>query len=241
MRAITAVVGALSVAVAACNGSQVSPTGIVGPYSGTWNGQSARILVLDDGRFYVRYMKADIPSALAGVVAGTIASGDGSVAHGSGIDYNYGDPGVTTLTWSGMYAARQAIAAKATYADGRTAQLNARYDPRWARATLVAATGSFCGVGMTHRETQVDFDALRLTVDAKGSIVGLSQHCQFSGTLAPRVDSNVYDATLNFDGGAGCAYPNTPASGIAMMHDTQLEMFVQTPDKSSILLVMEKQ
>ncbi|CBW73763.1 unnamed protein product [Mycetohabitans rhizoxinica HKI 454] len=241
MRASMAVVGALSVAVAACDGSQVSPTVIAGPYSGTWNEQSARILVLDDGRFYVRYMKADIPSALAGVVAGTIASIDGKVAQGSGIDYNYGEPGVTALTWSGMYAAGQTIAAKASYADGRTAQLNARYDSHWARATLVAATGSFCGVGMTHRGTQVDFDAVRFTVDAKGEIAGLAQQCQFSGTLAPRVSSNVYDATLNFDGGAGCAYPNTPASGFAMMRDTQLEIFVQTPDKSSILLVMEKQ
>lgn len=236
-----AVVGALSVAMAACGGNQVSPTGIAGLYSGTWNGQSARILVLDDGRFYVRYMKADIPSALAGVVAGTIASIDGKVAQGSGIDYNYGEPAVTALTWSSMYAARQAITANASYADGRTVQLDARYDPRWTQATLVAMTGSFCGVGMTHRGTQVDFDALRFTVDAKGRIAGLAQQCQFSGTLAPRASSNVYDATLNFDGGAGCAYPNTPASGIAMMRDTQLEIFVQTPDKSSMLLVVEKQ
>jgi hypothetical protein len=80
-----------------------------------------------------------------------------------------------------------------------------------------------------------------LTADANGSISGSGTNCPFTGTIKPHATGNVYHVTLTFGASAGCAYPNTSASGVGVLSGNQIHAFLQTPSKAGVLFLGTKQ
>ncbi|SAL87393.1 hypothetical protein AWB74_08097 [Caballeronia arvi] len=252
---IAVAISGVSVILAACGGggdggggtssnasaaSSQSATA-AGQYAGTVNGRQATVLVLDDGRFYTQYSVAGSPTLIAGVVAGTVTSSGGNLSNGSGTDYNLEGQGANQVTMSGTYSAKQLLKATVAYANGSRADFNGNYDSSYETApTQTAVTGTFKGTSATNIGTRVGTDTVTLIADANGTVTGSGTNCSFTGSIKPHATGNVYDISLNFGSGSGCAYPNTSATGVGVMSSNQIHAFVQTPSKAGVIFLGTK-
>ncbi|KNH09138.1 Large exoprotein involved in heme utilization or adhesion [Candidatus Burkholderia brachyanthoides] len=115
----------LSIILAACGGGgndapATTTPGVsaAGQYQGTVNGRHATILILDDGRFYTEYSNPYQSTLIAGVAAGNATSGSGVLSGGSGNNYNLEGQGVSAVSLSGSFIAKQSIKASVAYANG---------------------------------------------------------------------------------------------------------------------------
>ncbi|MDR5785369.1 hypothetical protein P9281_02210 [Caballeronia sp. LP003] len=249
-RIAVAILG-ISAVLAACGGggssgsdapaaSSQSATA-AGQYAGTVNGRQATVLVLDDGRFYTQYSVTGSRTLIAGVVAGTVTSSAGNLSNGSGTDYNLEGQGANPIALSGTYSAKQALKATVAYANGAQSDFNGSYDSNYETVpTQTAVTGTFKGTSATDIGTRVGTDTVTLTADANGTIAGSGTNCSFTGSIKPHATGNVYDISLNFGSGSGCAYPNTSATGVGVMTGNQIHAFVQTPSKAGVIFLGTK-
>ncbi|SAL77999.1 hypothetical protein AWB67_05186 [Caballeronia terrestris] len=245
---IVAAVG-MSVILAACGGGgddgggaldAASPTA-AGQYTGTVSGRQASVLILDDGRVYTEYASPNSTNVIAGVVAGSVSSLNGNLSNGSGIDYNYEGQGVNSVVVSGSYSAKQWLKASVSYANGARSDFSGNYDASYdATPTQAAVAGKFTGSSATNIGTTVGIDSVTITVDAAGNIAGNGTNCPFTGTIKPHAKGNVYDVSLTFGAGTGCAYPNTTASGIGVLNGSQIHALAQTPSKAGVVFIGTK-
>jgi hypothetical protein len=242
------VMAAAAFVLAACGGGggddnnapPVSTVSAAGQYIGTVNNRQTTALVMDDGRFYTQYSVAGQPNLIAGVVAGTVSSTNGTLSNGHGIDYNLEGQGTNNIALTGSYVAKKSINATVTYATGANSTLNGTYDTTYDTVpTLAAVTGTYRG---TSAVPGVGNDTVTLTASATGVITGQGTNCGFAGTIRPHASGNVYDITLTFGTGSGCAFPNTSATGIGVLSNsnTVIHAFVQTPANKGILFLGAK-
>ncbi|MDR5779166.1 hypothetical protein QCE63_06950 [Caballeronia sp. LZ065] len=213
-----------------------------GLYTGeTDNNRQASVLILDDGRLYSIYSVAGNVNFIAGGVIGAVASSNGKLSNGSGIDDNLEGQGSNAVTLSGAYSAKVSINTTILYANGAKTTFAGAYDPNYDTVPMQATvTGTFKGESMTNggRDPNVT-----LTADATGSITGTGAGCTFTGSIKPHASGNVYDLTISFGGGT-CAYPNATASGVAVMSGTTMRAELQTlqsPTKAGVLFVGARQ
>jgi len=239
------------VALSACGGgggdnsnasAPAAPTpSAAGQYAGTVNGRQATVLILDDGRFYTQYSAVGSPTLISGVVAGTVTSSSGNLSNGAGTDYNLEGQGVTNVTLSGTYSAKESLKASVTYGNGAKSDFSGNYDSTYDTVPSQATvTATFKGTSATNIGTRVGTDSVTLTADSNGSITGNGTSCSFTGSIKPHATGYVYDISLNFGSGSGCAYPNTSATGVGVMSGNQIHAFVQTPSKAGIIFLGTK-
>ncbi|MBU9574176.1 hypothetical protein [Burkholderia multivorans] len=210
-----------------------------GFYTGTTDtNRQTSVLVLDDGRLYSLYSVVGNPSIIAGGVIGTATSSNGTISNGSGLDYNLEGQGVNSVTLSGTYTAKASITATISYANGSKTTFNGKYDSSYdTTPTQAAVTGTFIGQSVTNLGTD---PSVTITADANGSITGTGTGCAFTGSIKPHASGNVYDVTINFGAGS-CAYPNTAATGVALISGTTMHAELQTPAKAGVLFLGTKQ
>jgi hypothetical protein len=196
------------------------------------------VLVLDDGRVYSLYSVIGDPSTIAGGVVGSATSSNGTISNGSGLDYNLEGQGVNAVTFSGTYAAKASLNTTITYTNGTKTVFTGTFDSSYNTApTQAAVTGTFKGSAVTNLGSDTN---VTITADANGSISGTGTGCAFTGTIKPHASGNVYDVTLNFGGGS-CAYPNTSATGVALLNGSVMHAELQTPAKAGVLFLGSKQ
>jgi hypothetical protein len=246
---IAVAVTGLSMILAACGGGGGSndslPTttpsvSAAGQYRGTANGRQALVVALDDGRFYTEYSSSSQSTLIAGVVAGNVNSASGTLSSGSGYDYNLEGQGVNAVTLSGSYTAKQSMKASVAYANGAKSDFSGTYDSSYdTTPTQAAVVGTFKGSSAinVNSGTRTAFDSITLTVDANGGITGNGTNCAFTGVIKPHASGNVYDISLTFGSGAGCAYPTTSASGVGVLTGSLMHAWLQTPAKAAVLFL----
>ncbi|MDR5833628.1 hypothetical protein [Caballeronia sp. LZ034LL] len=241
---------AAAIILTACGGggsdngpsTPVSTASAAGLYSGnTDSNRQASVLILDDGRLYSIYAVAGNTDFIAGGVIGAVASSNGKLSNGSGIDYNLEGQGSSAVTLSGAYSAKASLNTTILYANGAKTTFVGTYDPSYDTVPMQATvTGTFKGESVTSGGNDRN---VTLTADATGSITGTGTSCSFTGSIKPHASGNVYDLTISF-GGGNCAYPNTTASGVAVMTGTTMRAELQTlqsPTKAGVLFVGARQ
>lgn len=246
MRGAILTAAAAAVILTACGGggggsssSTPAPTpSAAGLYTGTTDtNRQTSVLVLDDGRVYSLYAVAGNPNIIAGGVVGTSSSSNGSIS-GSGLDYNLEGQGVNAVNVSGTYTAKASIQAAISYSNGSKVNFTGKYDSSYdTTPTQATVTGTFKGTSATNLGTDPN---VSMTADANGSITGTGTGCAFTGSIKPHASGNVYDVTINFGAGS-CAYPNTAATGVALLSGTTMRAELQTPAKAGVLFVGTKQ
>ncbi|MDR3098716.1 MAG: hypothetical protein LBV73_16790 [Paraburkholderia sp.] len=211
-----------------------------GQYIGlTSDNRTITATVLDTGKVYVQYGVAGRPDVIAGVVAGNVTSSNGTLNNGTGIDYNLEGQGTNPVTITGTYSAKKSLDATVTYSNSAKTTANLTYDTSYdTTPTAAAVTGSYSGTSAVAAGT----DAVTLTVDGSGNVSGQGTACRFTGSLRPHASGNVYDIALTFSGDSGCAYPNTTASGIALLSSSQkvVHAMLHTPSNAGILFLGTK-
>ncbi|MEZ2311934.1 hypothetical protein AB6809_35635 [Paraburkholderia sp. RCC_158] len=247
MRGSITAAAAAAILLAACGGGggdggspapAPSPSA-AGLYTGkTDNNRQTSVLVLDDGRVYSLYSVAGVPSTIAGGVIGSGTSSNGTISNGTGLDYNLEGQGVNAVTFSGTYSAKASLNATIVYSNGSKTVFNGAFDSSYnTTPTQAAVTGTFKGSAATNLGSDTN---VTITADANGSISGTGTGCAFTGSIKPHASGNVYDVTLNFGGGS-CAYPNTAATGVALLSGSTLHAELQTPAKAGVLFLGTKQ
>jgi hypothetical protein len=196
------------------------------------------VLVLDDGRVYSLYSVVGNPSIIAGGVIGSVASSNGTLSNGSGLDYNLEGQGVNAVALSGTYAAKASVSTTIQYNNNTKVAFNGKYDTSYeSTPTQATVTGTFKGESVTNLGSD---PSVTITADANGSITGTGTGCAFTGSIKPHASGNVYDVTINFGVGS-CAYPNTSASGVALVNGTVMHAELQTAAKAGVLFLGTKQ
>jgi hypothetical protein len=200
-----------------------------GQYIGlTADNRALTTIVLDTGKVYSQYSVAGQPDVITGFVAGTVQSSSGTLSGGTGTDYNFEGQGTNPVTVTGTYSAKQSLDATVAYSTGAKTVAHQTYDTSYDQTpSLQAITGS---------------DAVTLTVDATGAITGQGAACRFTGSVQPHSAGNVYDIALTFSGDSGCQYPNTKATGIALLSGSQqvVHAMLETPSNAGILFIGSK-
>lgn len=207
---------------------------VTGTAEGRWtgatnSGQPARVVILDNGTFYITY--SDIPSALlAGVVQGTASAINGQLASADAVEYpisyDHGSSPSMAATVSGTYLPGRSLQLTIVSALG-TRILTATYD---AGSELPANPAAIEGAynGFT-AHTAGGFAAV-FTVASGGSFSGSNEGCRFSGTITPHASGNIFDFTANSAAGpTGCIFGRGPIAGIAFYDAASRELHAYAP------------
>jgi hypothetical protein len=246
MRGHLLTAAAAAVILTACGGGGSSsppapaPTpSAAGVYTGTTNtNRQASVLVLDDGRVYSLYSPVGNPNLIAGGIIGGISSANGALSNGNGLDYNFEGQGVNAVTISGTYVAKSSMSATLQYSNGAKTTFTGKYDSNYdTTPTQATVMGTFKGTAVTNLGSD---PSATITADANGSITGTGTGCAFTGSIKPHASGNVYDVTLSFGAGS-CAYPNTAATGVAVVSGSMIRAELQTPAKALVLFLGTKQ
>ena len=211
-----------------------------GQYIGlTADNRALTTIVLDTGKVYSQYSVAGQPDVITGFVAGTVQSSSGTLSGGTGTDYNFEGQGTNPVTVTGTYSAKQSLDATVAYSTGAKTVAHQTYDTSYDQTpSLQAITGTYCGCS----SGEAGSDAVTLTVDATGAITGQGAACRFTGSVQPHSAGNVYDIALTFSGDSCCQYPNTKATGIALLSGSQqvVHAMLETPSNAGILFIGSK-
>ncbi|WP_248324131.1 MULTISPECIES: hypothetical protein [unclassified Caballeronia] len=210
-----------------------------GLYTGsTDTNRQTSVLVLDNGRVYSLYSVVGQPSVIAGGVVGTFTSSSNGTSIGTGFDYNLEGQGTESVGVNATYTPRSSLTATIGYPNGAKTVFNGKYDSSYdTTPTQATVTGTFKGTSVTNLGSDSN---VAITADANGSITGTGTGCSFTGTIKPHASGNVYDVNLNF-GAYPCAYPNTSASGVAVVNNSVMHAILQTGSYAGVLFLGTKQ
>jgi hypothetical protein len=195
---------------------------------GIWVGttslnQTVRVIILDDGTYYILYTNP-ASTTDAGVVQGSSVAADGNFSSQNGVNFPIalGDETADTsspASVSGTYTARGSLQLTLGGVGG-TRTLSAAYVPGSDVAPSVAAVaGAYVG-RMSHvsgsRPTTFTFDAL-------GRFEGYNDECSFAGTIAPRASLAVFDWTISVTSTKGCTFRG-PITGVFYYDETSRQV-----------------
>lgn len=195
-------------------GSSAPATSAEGLWLGTTsNGRTIAGLVLDDGTYWVLYSLVGNSAVIAGAVQGNGTSQSGSFTSSNGKDFNLEGYGVSDVTVSASYVAKQSLNGTILYtATGDQVAFVSSYDSDYdLTPSLAAVAGTYSGSAATSGGTE----SATVTISAAGAVSGSSAGgCNFSGSASPRAHGNVYNVSITFAGGA-CANGTNTVSGVA--------------------------
>lgn len=187
---------------------------------GIWNGntssnQSVRAIILEDGTYYVVYSEPSLQSD-GGVVQGTSSADNGKLNSSDALDFLIASEGETNgvliaASLSGDYVPRTSLQLTITEPGGnRTASTT--YDPGYEQpADLSAVAGAYTG-----RTGHIfGSQAATFSIDGSGNITGHNGACNFTGTIVPHANSNLFDFTVAKRGVTACIFGAGPIKGIA--------------------------
>lgn len=195
----------LLLVLSACGGGGGSDGPGAPPYGlyqgSSSNGRTLAGLVLDDGSYYVIYTAANNPSLAAGFIQGIGTYNNGKFSSSNGKDFNLEGYGISPLTFTVDYAAKQSLSGtigSITF----SSQYSSNYDKT---ATLTELAGTYTG--------QVGYpggsDTATVTINSSGNVSGTTgaTGCTFSGLATPKSSGNAYIVSISFDTAACIFYP----------------------------------
>lgn len=194
--------------------TSAQPSNGEGFYQGALsNGKAQDIVVLEDGSYYSFYGVITNNVLVAqGSFQGTGTGLNGSFSSADLRDYMAdGTSGSGTL--SATYTATPTFIGSITEGSQSAvtftgAALFTNY--------VYASAPVFSNIVGNWPMTSVTGASADVTIAANNTFSGTSAGCSFSGTIAPRPSGkNIYNFSMTF-GGAPCASPNQPATGIAL-------------------------
>ena len=185
---------------------------------GLWTGttsanETALVIVLDDGTFYLLYSYAGRATDAA-VVQGTASTPGGQFTSADARTYP-----IATANETGGYETPAMVSG--TYSAQGTLQLDVA-DPRGMRTlaaayvagsdqplSLASVAGAYTGFS-GHADGRL---SVTFTLTAAGTLTGVNAACGFSGTVTPRAALAVLDWTVRATSGS-CIFAAGPISGV---------------------------
>lgn len=184
---------------------------------GLWIGSTSTArtvtgIVLDNGTYWVLYSSPNNSAVIAGAVQGSGTSFNGNFSSSDGKDFNLEGLGISNVTVSASYVAKQSFNGSVTYPSSSqnvtfASAYNAAYDQT---PSLSAIAGTYAGSAAVVAGSE----SATVTITSGGAISGSgTSGCQFTGTTAPRAKGNVYDLVVTFGGGV-CSNGTSTVTGI---------------------------
>ena len=181
-----------------------------GRWTGTTStGRAIAGLVLDDGSYWLFYTARDYPNILAGLVQGTGTTHSGSFGSSNMRDFNVEGAGIRAATMRGSYVPNKRFQGTIAYLNGDTESFTSTYNgDSESTPNLTLVTGTYIGL-------RADHHTIAVTVNSAGTLSGHSTDgCTVVGTLSPRAQSNVFQTSVTFGGGA-CRQGAETVTGVA--------------------------
>jgi hypothetical protein len=195
-------------------GDSAAPVVPAGTAEGLWtgmtgNGHTVKGAVLDDGTYWFLYSAVGNPALMAGTLQGNGSSLNGTFASSSGLDFSNEFFEIFAVTVTAPYVMRQNLSGTLTYPGGGQLTFTSTFDPEYDVVPVIAnVAGAYLGsaFGFDHTITVDSSGAITVTATEvplpyrTGSSVdvsGIELGCDFTGTLSPRSDGNVYDISLS--------------------------------------------
>ncbi|MDN5942845.1 MAG: hypothetical protein L0H94_13260 [Nitrospira sp.] len=212
----------LAGSISGCGGSDDSssppPPAAATSAEGRWmgsssTGRSVTGVVLEDGTYWFLYSQVGSSPIIAGVVQGSGSSQNGSFTSSTGTDFDFEETEIIDVSVTSSYVMKQTINGTVTYANnhGQTT-FTSNYDDDY---DLTPDVNLLIGTYSGSVTTAGAPDALTVTVSAPNSITGTSiSGCNFSGSVSPRSQGNVYDISVTFEGGV-CSNGTSTVNGVA--------------------------
>jgi hypothetical protein len=216
-------------------GDSAAPVVPAGTAEGLWtgttgDGRTISGVVLDDGSYWFLY--SAVPPANPALMAGTL-QGNGSSLNGTfdssnGLDFSNEFEEKFAVTVTGPYVMQQNLDGTVTYSGG-SLPFTSMFDSEYNVAPVIAnVAGTYPGsaFGFPHTITVSPLGAINVTTTGgphrTGSSVdvsGIELGCDFTGTLIPRSNGNVYDISLTPSANASMCSPDT-LTGVAFFDAT---------------------
>lgn len=223
-RVYAAIACATALALVGCGGGGGGDHSVADGAQGFWSGttdtnRDVAGIVLDDGTYWVIYTPENSnPGAgvvsIAGVIQGNGSSNNGTFTSSNGKDFNFEGAGISDVSLSAAYQAKQSLNGNVNYANGTSVRFLSHYDATYdQKPSLATLAGSYSGPSITASGP----DQVTFTVDANGKITGSgASGCAFTGEAAPRPTGNVYNISVTFQGGV-CDLGANTVNGIAVL------------------------
>jgi hypothetical protein len=178
-------------------------------------GRSVAGVVFADGEFWFTYT-AEQSSLPSGVVTGVATVDSAGELTGFGTDLNFDGAGSRAAELSGDVLARQSLAIDVVVGGETVLQFTSAYSVQDEQpADLSTVLGSFIGTASTVAGAETS----EVIVGDAGMLAGESAlGCDFTGSVSPRSDINVFDVSLSFVGDT-CLFADLQASGVAWIVD----------------------
>ena len=191
-------------------GEGVAVTTAEGMWRGTTNnGQTIRVLILDDGTYYIVYSEPGTQD-VGGVLQGSSIAVDGNFTSSNARNVPYRSEFVgRSAQVSGTYVAQTSL--QLTMGESSTAQtVTALYDVTYEKpASLTAIAGNYIGT-TGHIQDVIPMTA---SIDTDGNITVRGQ-CVVVGRAIPRGLTNVFDLTMESTEGVCLGGPGRPVNGV---------------------------
>ena len=206
--------------LAACSsggGDSAAPVVPAGTAEGLWTGSTTGTIgggrtiggvVLDDGTYWFLYSAVNDPAVMAGALQGNGSPQNGTFASSNGLYFSNDAPAEKhDVTVTGPYVMQQDLSGTLTFknAGGGTLAFTSMFDPEYNVAPdLANVAGTYPGsvFGFPHTMTVSPTGTITVTTTGgphrTGSVsdTGIELGCDFTGTLSPRSQGNVYDISL---------------------------------------------
>lgn len=188
----------------------VVPAGTAeGLWTGTMAGRTVKGAVLDDGTYWFLYSAAGNPALMAGTLQGNGSTSNGTFASLDGLDFSNELEEKFAVTVTGPYVMQQDLSGTVTYPGGGQLTFNSTFDSEYNVAPVidnVAGTYPGTAFGFPHTITISNLGVVTVTTTGgphrtgvSVDVSGIELGCDFTGTLSPRSQGNVYDISLTPD------------------------------------------
>lgn len=190
------------------------------PADGFWsgstdNGYSFDLAIQGNGDVWLIYYDGFY---VAGMVHGR-AEGDANQITANGIrDYYFADGNTYTADVEGNLNSSRSITGTVTYPnEGTSTGFTGEYLPLYDETpSLETIAGTYLGASGNSNGAE----GVLVIVDQNGSIDGASEYgCDFSGSLEPDQNGNLYDISITFDG-VSCDYEGRTFDGIMVYEES---------------------
>lgn len=180
---------------------------------GTGNGRAVTGVILDDGTYWILYSIVGNSNVLGGLVQGDGSSQNGSFTSTNGKDFNLEGLGISSVNVDANYTEEQSFDGIVQYSGtGEEISFDTSYDSDYElEPSLSEIEGSYSGAAATSAGTE----SATVAFSASGEITGASADgCDYTGTVSPRDQGNIYDLSVTF-GGGNCVNGSSTVTGVA--------------------------
>jgi hypothetical protein len=186
----------------------VVPAGTAeGLWAGPMAGRTISGVVLDDGSYWFLYSAVGNPALMAGTLQGNVSTQNGTFASTDGLDFSNELEEKFAVSVTAPYVMQQTLNGTVTYPGGGQLAFTSAFDSEYNVVPVIAnVAGIYSGsvFGFPHTITISPLGVITVTTPPNTgyttglgpNVSGIELGCDFTGTLSPRSNGNVYDISL---------------------------------------------